>query len=158
MKAKKIFSHQLIVAMHRAGFHSSRSPSGICIKKLAEITNTSPQICRRYIRGETLPDYDKILKIAETLNVSPGELLFGELNNRCFRRHDYITIHKEIMMYFFLKMGEYVPYLFKESDSTPDFLMSLLTEIAAIETNEAGLKRILDLAFSSLETFKQNHY
>lgn len=97
MKTKEIFSHQLIVAMQRAGFHSSRSPSGICIKKLAEITNTSPQICRRYIRGEALPDYDKILKIAEALNVAPGELLFGELNNRCFKRHDFITIHKDIM-------------------------------------------------------------
>jgi len=46
------------------GHTASRSPNGICIRTLAEFVGASEQICRRYIRGVALPDYEKIIDLA----------------------------------------------------------------------------------------------
>ena len=72
------FSNRLLTAMKTNGHIASRSPNGICIKTLAEFAGASEQICRRYVRGDALPDYEKIINIATQLNTSPGWLLFGE--------------------------------------------------------------------------------
>ncbi|MDQ5884487.1 MAG: hypothetical protein QG556_827, partial [Pseudomonadota bacterium] len=74
----KDFSDRLIQTMKLRGFSASRSPHGICMKSLSIFTQASEQICRRYVRGEALPTYEKIINIAKELNVSPGWLLFGD--------------------------------------------------------------------------------
>ena len=142
--------------MKNAGFHSSRSPSGICIQKLAEITGASLQICRRYIRGEALPDYEKILKIANDLNVSPGSLLFGKLNELDAKKNDSILIKEDVLRHFLRKIDEFSPFLFKKLDNTPEFLMELITNVSAIDISCEQLKKIIDLAFNSTRKFS-NH-
>jgi len=72
------FSKRLMEAMKAKGYLASRSPKGICIQTLAQFAGASEQICRRYVRGDALPDYEKITKIAHSLQISPGWLLFGE--------------------------------------------------------------------------------
>ena len=52
----KQFAYRLRDAMIAAGFNSQRSTSGVCIHKLAEITGYSVQICRKYLRGEAIPE------------------------------------------------------------------------------------------------------
>src|SRR5580692_1281071 len=74
----KQFSYRLRDAMIAAGFNSQRSTSGVCIHKLAEITGYSVQICRKYLRGEAIPEPLKLAEIAAKLHVSPGWLLFGD--------------------------------------------------------------------------------
>ena len=71
------FTHRLVSSMKQAGFTDTRSPSGISVKTLADTLHVSEQICRRYLRGDALPDYDKIVTLARFLSVSPGWLLFG---------------------------------------------------------------------------------
>ncbi|MBY0377336.1 MAG: transcriptional regulator, partial [Gammaproteobacteria bacterium] len=55
----KKFSNRLIDAMKLNGYGASRSPNRICMKTLSKFAGASEQICRRYIRGDALPDYDK---------------------------------------------------------------------------------------------------
>ena len=69
------FSNRLIEAMQSSGY--TLNHSRVSIKKLAEISGTSEQICRCYIRGVALPNYKRIILIAKSLKVSPGWLLFG---------------------------------------------------------------------------------
>ena len=68
-------------AMINAGFNSQRSTSGVCIHKLAEITGYSLQICRKYLRGEAIPEPIKLVEIAAKTDVSPGSLLFGDAHD-----------------------------------------------------------------------------
>lgn len=77
----KQFADRLRDAMIAAGFNSQRSTSGVCIHKLAEITGYSVQICRKYLRGEAIPDPVKLREIAVKIHVSPGWLLFGDSHN-----------------------------------------------------------------------------
>src|SRR3546814_19330151 len=77
----KQFAYRLRDAMIAAGFNSQRSTSGVCIHKLAEITGYSVQICRKYLRGEAIPEPVKLVEIAAKLQVSAGWLLFGDSHN-----------------------------------------------------------------------------
>lgn len=77
----KQFADRLRDAMIAAGFNSQRSTSGVCIHKLSEITGYSVQICRKYLRGEAIPDPVKLREIAVKIHVSPGWLLFGDSHN-----------------------------------------------------------------------------
>lgn len=77
----KQFANRLRDAMIAAGFNSQRSTSGVCIHTLSEITGYSVQICRKYLRGEAIPDPVKLREIAVKIHVSPGWLLFGDSCN-----------------------------------------------------------------------------
>lgn len=88
----KQFSIRLREAMINAGYGSQRTISGISIEKLSKITNCSVQICRRYIRGETMPGLSTINIIANKLNISPRWLVFGDHSNVPNRVANNVTI------------------------------------------------------------------
>jgi len=73
----KHFASRLREAMIAAGFGSQRTPSGVNIQKLAQITRYSVQISRKYLRSEVIPEPTKLMDMAQELCVSPGWLLFG---------------------------------------------------------------------------------
>jgi len=151
----KDFACRLREAMLRANLSSSRSTSGVCIHKLAEITGYSVQICRRYLRGEALPEPTKLVEIAEKLHVSPGWLLFGDSHNHNPVLTDYIVISKNLLHYIF----SHAAALYNESpcgDDVSDFLLELIADVSQITTNsEEQAKKIIDLALSSVKHF--NH-
>ncbi|MDI9818441.1 MULTISPECIES: helix-turn-helix domain-containing protein [unclassified Legionella] len=149
----KQFAYRLRDAMVAAGFNSQRSISGVCIHKLAEITGYSLQICRKYLRGEAIPEPMKIVEIASKLQVSPGWLLFGDSYNDSVLEKDKITISKKLLHYVLSQATNL--YNTARLDNVPDFLLDLINDISQINANEEQSKKIIDLALSSVKYF--NH-
>lgn len=149
----KQFSIRLREAMIAAGYSSNRSPSGVSIEKLAEITSYSLQICRKYLRGEALPEPMKLIDISKKLSVSPGWLLFGEQQSISPNASQTITINRNLLHYIFTQASDlYNGHTL--SEDVPDFLLSLTTDISQIDTHEEQSKKIIDLAMSSAKHFK----
>lgn len=152
----KQFSYRLRDSMIAAGFNSQRSTSGVCIHKLAEITNYSVQICRKYLRGEAIPEPVKLVEIAAKLHVSPGWLLFGDSHNDLNTAADKLTISRNLLHYIFtraacLYKGDLV------TQEVPDFLLELINDVSQINANEEQSKRIIDLALASVKHFSHPH-
>lgn len=146
------FGVRLREAMIAAGFNSPRSTSGVCIHKLAEITGYSLQICRKYLRGEAMPEPTKIVEIANTLQVSPCWLLFGDTYDQAPSAQNKISISKSLLHYIFTRAAS----LYNNSNMTqevPDFLMELINDISFIKANEEQSKKIIDLALTSVKHF-----
>lgn len=152
----KQFSCRLRDAMIAAGFNSQRSTSGVSIHKLAEITGYSVQICRKYLRGEAIPEPVKLTEIAAKLNVSPGWLLFGDAHNDYNTSNDKLTLSKNLLHYIFTKAACLYNSELKEQE-VPDFLMELIKDVSQINANEDQSKRIIDLALASVKHFSHPH-
>ncbi|WP_133131328.1 helix-turn-helix domain-containing protein [Legionella yabuuchiae] len=147
----KQFAERLRDSLISAGFHSKRSTSGVDIHSLAEITGYSSQICRKYLRGEAIPEPSKLIDIANRLNVSPGWLLFGDRQPDCTSSAQ-VTIPKNLLHYIFMQASE----LYRTSDSPHEianFLMDLILDISQINANEEQSKKIIDLALTSAKHF-----
>jgi transcriptional regulator with XRE-family HTH domain len=140
------FSERLKDALIKAGLHSLRSTSGVDIHKLVEITGYSPQICRKYLRGQAIPEPYKLIEIAEKLNVSPGWLLFGD--HKQSEDQENILISKQVLHYIFSKAQ--VLYNTPKVHTVADFLVQLSCDISQISTTAVQSKKIIDLAFTSL--------
>ena len=151
----KQFSGRLRDAMLAARLSSTRSTSGVCIHKLAEITGYSMQICRRYLSGNAIPEPGKLMEIAEKLEVSPGWLLFGDNYCNSSVLADNVIISKNLLEYIFT----YAAGLYDDSpngDDVSEFLLELIKDISQINTgSEEQSKKIIDLALSSIRHF--NH-
>lgn len=152
--ASKDFANRLIIAMKSAGYVASRSPSGICMRTLSEFAGASEQICRRYIRGDALPDYNKIMNIANKLNVSPGWLLFGE-EVQLKATHQPNLIDDDLLHYILTKSY----HLYREetgnTDDYADFVLELIHDVREISTSKENLQKIIGLAVSSIASFKE---
>lgn len=148
----KQFAFRLRDAMIAAGFNSHRSTSGVCIHKLAEITGYSLQICRKYLRGEAIPESTKLIEIAEKLHVSPGWLLFGDSHNASPFSDEKITISRNLIHYIFTQAGNLYNSL-RLSDEAPDFLLELIHDLSQINASEEQSKKIIDLALASVRHF-----
>ncbi|ARG96566.1 helix-turn-helix domain-containing protein [Legionella micdadei] len=148
----KQFAYRLRDAMIAAGFNSQRSTSGVCIHKLAEITGYSVQICRKYLRGEAIPEPVKLVEIAAKLNVSPGWLLFGDSHSDDATSGNKVTITKNLLLYILTHAAKLynMPHLGKE---TPGFLLDLINDVSQINASEEQSKKIIDLALSSIKHF-----
>lgn len=134
------------------GYNSKRSVSGVNIHKLAEITGHSLQICRKYMRGEAIPDPTKLQDIASKLCVSPGWLLFGEPHEEHPLNSKNITISKTLLHYIFAHAGELF-HAKHAQDEISDFLLDLTRDISQINASEEQSKKIIDLALASAKHF-----
>ncbi|MBI2785731.1 MAG: transcriptional regulator [Legionella longbeachae] len=152
MNLTKQFAYRLRDAMIAAGFNSQRSTSGVCIHKLSEITGYSVQICRKYLRGEAIPEPVKLAEIAMRLFVSPGWLLFGDLNNEQEISQDKISISKNLLHYIFSKASCLYDGTFLEQE-IPNFLIELINDVSLIKASEEQSKKIIDLALATLKHF-----
>ena len=148
----KAFSNRLIEAMKAKGHAASRSPSGICMQTLAQFAGASEQICRRYIRGDALPDYDKIISIAHHLQVSPGWLLFGEVLPSPNQQNKQ---NEEALLHYILKKSH---QLYREesgnTDDYADFVLELFRDVREIQTSKDNLQKIIDLAMRSISSYE----
>jgi len=140
--------------MITAGLNSQRSVSGVCIHKLAEITGYSLQICRRYLRGEAIPEPVKLVEIAEKLQVSPGWLLFGDSHNDKQIDEQNIVINKKLLHYIFTNARD-LYNVSQDKNEVPDFLLDLLNDLSQINASEEQSRKIIDLALASVKHF--NH-
>lgn len=148
------FANRLIQTLKEKGHTASRSPSGICIKTLAEFVGASEQICRRYIRGDALPDYEKIKQLANHLQVNPGWLLFGE-EGKIAPQNNQID---ETLIHYILKQSHHLyPHSQDGNNDYADFVLGLIREVREIDTSENNLLKIIDLAIGSISSFKEKY-
>jgi transcriptional regulator with XRE-family HTH domain len=146
------FAFRLRDSMIAAGFNSNRSPSGVSIQKLAQMTGYSIQICRKYLRGEAIPELMMVIEIATKLNVSPGWLLFGDAHNHKGGSKERITISRNVLHHLFTRAATLYNGGIKEQE-VPDFLLELIQDLNLINANETQSKKIIDLAMSSAKHF-----
>lgn len=147
------FAHRLRDAMLTAGLNSKRSTSGVCIHELAKITQYSVQICRKYLRGEAIPEPTKLVDIAHALKVAPGWLLFGDSHQASIRAADTIIIEKKLLAYLF----KHAHILYNSptlNDESTDFLLALAEDVSQITADEIQAKKIIDLALRSVAHFR----
>ncbi len=150
MGQQKTFSNRLIEAMKSSGHTASRSPSGICITTLAKFAGASEQICRRYIRGDGLPDYEKVVGIAACLNVSPGWLLFGEQN----QPEQVKPIDEDTMRYILNESYSAFKNETENADDFGNFVLELTRDVREISTSKEMLHKIIDMAVGSISSNK----
>lgn len=148
----KQFSYRLIEAMKSNGHTDSRSPNGICMNTLAEFAGASVQICRRYIRGDALPDYDKVVSMATHLKISSSWLLFGEKDATKFTQIDADLMSYIVQRCSVLYFGES-----EKTDEFVQFLMKLIREVQKINGNRETLEHVINLALDSVTFFYASH-
>lgn len=146
------FATRLRDAMIDAGLHSTRSASGVDIHALVAISGHSSQICRKYLRGEVLPDPIKLIEIATQLHVTPGWLLFGEIAQD---QGNKITIRSNLLHYICSRTCTLYNDLQPHHDIA-DFLVELIRDVSQIDANEEQSKKIIDLALASATRFKSH--
>jgi transcriptional regulator with XRE-family HTH domain len=149
----KQFSHRLREALIAAGHDSDRSISGVNLQKLVEITGYSIQICRKYLRGETLPDTKKIIEIAQALKVTPGWLLFAEVSPTLTSDHE-VTIPKKLLQMLFAHIHKLYTTQKVPQDIT-DLLLSLADNLGQLKVDETQAIKIIEIAFSSMKYFNR---
>ncbi|KTD68538.1 putative transcriptional regulator [Legionella steelei] len=152
----KQFADRLRDAMIAAGFNSQRSTSGVCIHKLSAITGYSVQICRKYLRGEAIPEPVKLVEIAMKLHVSPGWLLFGSAQNDEGVVREKITVNKNLLHYLLTKASCLYHSTLLEHE-IPNFLIELINDVSLINADEEQSKKIIDLALASVKHFSHSH-
>ncbi len=148
----KEFAMRLRDSMIQSGFYSLRSNSGVDIDKLAELSGHSLQICRKYLRGQAIPEPVKLAEIASKLNVSPGWLLFGDLYPQNNKMNTHILIDKNLLHYMFTQ-ARTLYHTKRTDDELSDFLVDLTKEVSLIDANEEQSKQIIDLVLSSAKHF-----
>jgi len=145
------FANRLIDLMKAQGFTASRSPNGICIKTLAGFVGASEQICRRYIRGDALPDYEKVKQLAAHLKTNPGWLLFGEEGYPAPSKN----VIDEALLHYILKQSH---HLYRNSqggnDDYAEFVLGLVRDVREIDTSKENLLKIIDLAIGSISSYE----
>lgn len=150
----KNFSNRLIDAMKIKGHIASRSPNGICMRTLSEFAGASEQICRRYIRGDALPDYEKVINISTALGTSPGWLLFGEESQPTTMSRpkaiDDDLLHNILSKSHYLYREESI-----ETDDYANFVLELIRDVREIDTSKENLEKIIDLAIGSISSYKK---
>ncbi len=142
------FALRLKTALLNAGLISSRSTSGVDIHKLVEITGYSSQICRKYLKGQAIPEPFKLHEIAAELNVSPGWLLFGDATHE--QGAEKIVLGKTSLRHIFHKIHAFETQVLT-ADRFANFMTNLCSELESMDVSADQSLKIIDLAFSSLQ-------
>lgn len=145
----KQFASRLRDALLTAGLHSDRSISGVCIHSLSEMMGYSLQICRKYLKGETIPEPLKLIELATKLNVSPGWLLFGDLGQSPSSNTEDYLINKNILHYIF-EQAQSLPQTLNPKPAA-NYLLELCKTLSQVNASKEDLIKMIDLAFSSLK-------
>jgi hypothetical protein len=153
----KSFSNRLIDAMKANGHIASRSPNGICIRTLAEFSGASEQICRRYIRGDALPDYEKVIKIAEHLNTRAGWLLFGEEQTTNAAPQPK-SIPDDLLHSIVDKSHRVYRDETGDTSDCADFVLELVRDVREIDTSKEILEKIINMAVNSISSYKKKEF
>ncbi|OGV34552.1 MAG: transcriptional regulator [Legionellales bacterium RIFCSPHIGHO2_12_FULL_35_11] len=150
------FASRLKISLINANYDSNRSPSGVNISKFSQMVGYSAQICRKYLRGQAIPEPNKLAEIARKLNVSPGWLLFGDCHTKQQDAENKITINKNLLHYIFTHANNLYTNPIQNQESLPTFLMELTYNVSQIEANYEQSKKIVDLALYSVKHFNSD--
>jgi transcriptional regulator with XRE-family HTH domain len=141
------FGARLRFAMIQKGFGSNRSPYGVDVTRLADITQHSPQICRKYLKDTALPSKETIIRLSEAFNVSPGWLLFGEDSYQ----HKNLVSLSPILLRCVIEEGLAVQNHFKSNHDFADFLMHIVEKVKKFDLPDLEIRQIIRCMTSSIE-------
>ena len=133
------FGARLRFAMINNGFNSNRSPYGVDVARLSDITQHSPQICRKYLKDTALPGFDTIMRLSEALNVSPGWLLFGDGS----LQHKNLVSLSPALLRSVIEEGLAVQNHFKSNHDFADFLMHIVETIQKFDLPDLEIRQII---------------
>lgn len=133
------FAARLHQVLTQAGFTSARSKSGVSIAALIELCGHSRQMCRKYLLGEAIPEPAMIAHLACRLEVSPGWLLFGDLQE-LQQQDSCLQISKSVLDYILQH-----PILYRIE---PEYLLNLLERISGLHFNDHQMKKVIDISFA----------
>lgn len=151
MQLMHAFSQRLILVLKKKGFQSATASSGVKIKALAETLGCSVQIARRYALGESLPEPEQLLKIADWLEVSPGWLLFGEQ-----QKENENIISAEIDMELLRHILTRLASLFVQSHASQalvEFAQDLIYDALHMKASKKTIFKMIDIAVQSAGRF-----
>ena len=140
------FGARLKLVMIQKGFSSNRSPYGVDVTRLSEITQHSPQICRKYLKNTALPNKETIMRLSEALDVSPGWLLFGEDTSR----HKDLVSLSPALLRSVIEEGLAVQAHFKSNHDFADFLMHIVEKIQKFDLPEVDIRQIIHCMTSAI--------
>ncbi|MGV3740529.1 MAG: helix-turn-helix domain-containing protein [Gammaproteobacteria bacterium] len=145
------FAVRLRDALLAKGYDSARSPTGINMQKFADLTGHSLQICRKYLRGQVIPESTKLIEIATHLEVSPGWLLFGDCHGQEHGQTNKITINKELLHYIYVHVSGLLEPQQDQAKFCSQFFMSLTQDVSNISDDLEQSKKIIDLAIATAQ-------
>lgn len=145
------FALRLREALLAKGYSSARSPSGVNMQKFANLTGHSLQICRKYLRGQVIPESTKLIEIAAHLEVSPGWLLFGDCHGQTHGQANKITINKELLHYIYVHVSDLLEPQRDQAQFCSQFFMSLTQDVSHISDDLEQSKKIIDLAVATAQ-------
>ena len=140
------FGARLKLAMIQKGFSSNRSPYGVDVTRLSEITQHSPQICRKYLKNTALPNKETIMRLSEALDVSPGWLLFGQVSSR----HKDLVSLSPALLRSVIEEGLAVQAHFKSNHDFADFLVHIVEKIQRFDLPEVDIRQIIRCMTSAI--------
>lgn len=151
----KNFSERLARLLKEGGMSSLRSRAGVQISQLAKVSGCSPQMARRYVLGDALPEIDVTVKIAQWLKVSPGWLLFGEESTAPVHIEDQNILHieKKVLEYIILQCAP----LFLMSQNMEElltFIIELIEDVTHIEAPQKDIFKIIDISTRAAQSFR----
>lgn len=150
----KQFAMRLRESMISSGFASSSTVSGVNLSKLSEITGCSMQICRKYVQGNAMPGYSKLIKLAKSLNVSPGWLTFGDEISHSREQEPLISI-KEESLHYILKEASHLREHLNKIDYA-DYLITLIKSVVSLDCSVDLTSKVINLIVTLISNSKVN--
>jgi len=154
MDRKKIaqeFSERLILQMKKMGHEMPKSKLGINLGWLANTCDCSYQMARLYALGRALPDIQTVVALSQSLEIAPGELLFGDASpdiSAPKNRRDTIEIDPDILKYILIQAGS-IFALGANSNETATFIAEAIYDASHLNTDKNTVYKIIDMMMGS---------
>ena len=149
------FANRLARELRNKGLISNTSSSGVQVTQMASAIDCSPQMVRKYVLGEAMPDYLAAIKMSNWLGVAPGWLIFGDeanVFNSDSNNQEQIKIEKDVLEY---ALENLIPLISssKNQKEIISFIVSILFDASYISADTEKIKKIIDMAVNSAKHF-----
>lgn len=161
MDRKKIaeeFSERLILQMKKMGHGRPKSKMGIDLSWLSNACGCSYQMARLYALGKALPDIQTVVTLSQSLEIAPGNLLFGDASPdvpALKNRRDTIEIDPDILKYILIHAGS-IFTLSANSNETATFIAEAIYDASHLNTDKNTVYKIIDMMMGSAKLVINN--
>lgn len=153
------FAQRLVQMLQERGYTSTRSAAGVKVKPLADAMDCSTAMARKYVMGESMPDYVAAIKLGQWLKVHPGWLVFGlempAAEALPVTTTPMIKLESDLLRSILLQL---VP-LYQNADNVTEvvnFTLDVLYNISHIQADKPTILEIANLAIHSARRFQKS--
>jgi len=147
---RQTFAARLNTTLKNKNLRSNRAHNGVCAKKLAEVSDCSYQMARKYTNGLAMPEYATTLAIANWLEVSPGWLAFGEEpgETRSTITEDTILASLDLIREI-IHQALICSQTITDLNDFTDFVVSVLQDVHKMKADKNTVFKMTELAIKS---------